>query len=156
MTVESVLTRQLGITFIDARSISTQAKLNLGIHGYPTPEQKSALINEASRIFDLYGADVRCGMLMNKDDLDEAKDTNRTRSNKSFSSSSDRSDYESDWRFSNGFSNSTATSSSSRSSSSSATATGRTHRRRRGSSLTRKSGKNGNWCGWSSRKNYGS
>ena len=52
MSVESTLTRELDIRFIDARVLTTEAKLNLGIEGYPSLEQTSELIAEATRIFE--------------------------------------------------------------------------------------------------------
>ena len=52
MSVESIITRELDIRFIDARSLTTEAKLNLGIEGYvATDEQRDALVAEATRIF---------------------------------------------------------------------------------------------------------
>ena len=52
MSVESTLTRELDIRFIDARSIATEAKLNLGIDGYYGEEQRVAIVDEALRIFN--------------------------------------------------------------------------------------------------------
>ena len=52
MSVESIITRELDIRFIDARSLTTEAKLNLGIEGYvANDEQRDALVAEATRIF---------------------------------------------------------------------------------------------------------
>ena len=51
MTIESSLTRELEIRFIDARAIATEAKLNLGIDGYPSEYEERAIINESVRIF---------------------------------------------------------------------------------------------------------
>ena len=156
MTVESVLTRQLGITFIDARSIATQAKLNLGFTCYLSSDQNSAVIDEATRIFGEYSANVRYNMLINKEDLDDVKQgsafiVGRESNLKPFgSSSSDRSDYESsDWRFLNGLSTRSAATSGSLPMS-----TRRQKHRRRGSSLTRQSGDNSRRYNWSLRKKY--
>ena len=46
-----MLTRELEIRFIDARSIATEAKLNLGIDGYPSEDQLHMIQEEAIRIF---------------------------------------------------------------------------------------------------------
>lgn len=73
--IESILTRRLGITFIDARTVATEAKLNLGIHGYPTPEEKALLVDEAERIFGLYPARVRYEMLAHRDYLDDMRES---------------------------------------------------------------------------------
>ena len=51
MSVESFLTRKLDIRFIDARSIVNEAKVGLGIHGYPTKDQEVSIRKEACRIF---------------------------------------------------------------------------------------------------------
>ena len=54
MTIETILTRELNIRFIDARELGCQAKLNLGIVGYAADQQtKSMLVQEAIRIFQL-------------------------------------------------------------------------------------------------------
>ena len=53
MSIESKLTRELEIRFIDARSIATEAKLNLGVDGYASsPDQIDAIQQEAMRIFN--------------------------------------------------------------------------------------------------------
>ena len=71
MTVEATLTRKLGITFIDARAITTEAKLNLGLHSYPDERQRSLLVEEACKIFyDTYPEDVRLTMQADKQSLD--------------------------------------------------------------------------------------
>ena len=49
--VESFLKRELNIRFIDARTLATEAKNNLGISGYPSADQKESLKAEACRIF---------------------------------------------------------------------------------------------------------
>lgn len=51
MTVESNLGQALNICFIDARSVVTEAKLNLGIFGYASAEQQKLLFEEATAIF---------------------------------------------------------------------------------------------------------
>jgi hypothetical protein len=52
MSIESLLTRELDIRFIDARFIVTEAKLNLGMQGYTHPGQRQDLHREALRIFE--------------------------------------------------------------------------------------------------------
>ena len=49
--VESSVSRELEIRFIDAKAIVTDAKLNLGIEGYPSERQARYLQTEAIRIF---------------------------------------------------------------------------------------------------------
>jgi hypothetical protein len=41
MTVESFLIGKLGICFINARNIITEAKISLGIHRYPSKYQEA-------------------------------------------------------------------------------------------------------------------
>ena len=50
--IESFLTREFEIRFIDARVLATEARLNLGIKGYVAKDQEQAVIDEAIRIFD--------------------------------------------------------------------------------------------------------
>lgn len=70
IVVESVLRRQLGITFIDARSMVTKAKLNLNILGYPSEEERDLIIEEALRIYDSeYSGIQRFEMINNCDSL---------------------------------------------------------------------------------------
>ena len=49
--VESSVSRELEIRFIDAKAIVTDAKLNLGIAGYPSERQARHIQREAFRIF---------------------------------------------------------------------------------------------------------
>ena len=49
--VESYLTREFEITFLDARQIATEARLNLGVKGYVGKEHEQAVIDEARRIY---------------------------------------------------------------------------------------------------------
>lgn len=50
-SVESFLTRELDLRFIDARNLATEARLSLGIQGYPDRDQVSELRREAIRIY---------------------------------------------------------------------------------------------------------
>lgn len=70
MCVESDLSRKLGITFIDARSVATEAKLALGIHCYPSDEQKEQIIEEAVKIFQQSPDNVRDEMRLNHESLE--------------------------------------------------------------------------------------
>eukprot|EP00934_Nitzschia_sp_Nitz4_P008884 Nitzschia sp. Nitz4//scaffold31_size150131//23021//23380//NITZ4_002812-RA/size150131-processed-gene-0.185-mRNA-1//1//CDS//3329547611//8874//frame0 len=51
MSVESSLSRELDIRFIDARSLVNEAKLNLELSGYLESKQRIAVYEEALRIF---------------------------------------------------------------------------------------------------------
>lgn len=51
LSLESILTRELDLRFIDARTIATEARLSLGIQGYPTQDQISDIRDEAIRIY---------------------------------------------------------------------------------------------------------
>lgn len=74
MTVEAVLTRKLGINFIDARNMTTQARLKLNIMGYPSTDQQELLIEEATRIFNARPVSERLNMMADRDSLDAAKE----------------------------------------------------------------------------------
>ena len=73
MTIEAILTRKLNIRFIDARAFVTEAKLNLGVEGYPASSQEELLIAEAINIFENRPEDVRKVMHILKSDLDAIK-----------------------------------------------------------------------------------
>jgi hypothetical protein len=73
MPIESTLTRELEIRFIDARAIATEAKLNLGIEGYPGCDQEDLLLGEAIAIFHSRPGDVKNVMRRLKSDLDAVK-----------------------------------------------------------------------------------
>jgi hypothetical protein len=62
MTVESFLTRDLQVRFIDARNLATEAKLNLGITGYPSEEQTQPIIDEAISLFNAKPEEVKVVM----------------------------------------------------------------------------------------------
>jgi hypothetical protein len=51
MTVESFLTRELKIRFIDARNIASEARLSLEIQGYPTEAEKTQIHAKAIELF---------------------------------------------------------------------------------------------------------
>ena len=47
----SRLSRELDVSFIDARNIAAEARVALDIEGYPTADQVSKIVDEAHRIF---------------------------------------------------------------------------------------------------------
>ncbi len=73
MSVESYLTRELDIRFIDARSIVNEAKVSLGIVGYPLEEQEKLLMDEAIKIYGGHNVDVQTHMRRLKGDLNAVK-----------------------------------------------------------------------------------
>jgi hypothetical protein len=50
-SIESMLTRQLDLRFIDARTLATEARIALGIEGYPSKDDIHTIVNEAVKIF---------------------------------------------------------------------------------------------------------
>ena len=101
MSVESTLTRELEIRFIDARAITTEAKLNLGITGYASEEQLQGIQVESIRIFVQERSEkerramrllnsklnnVKC--LMNDDSSSSENDDCTSHSGRSYSTSS--------------------------------------------------------------------
>jgi hypothetical protein len=70
MTVEAVLTRELNIRFIDARALCNEAKLGLGVVGYPSPEQEVVLVEEAKMIFRARPEETQRAMIRLKSNLD--------------------------------------------------------------------------------------
>jgi hypothetical protein len=73
MSIEGSLTRTLDIRFIDARFIVNEAKVNMGIAGYPTEEQALKVQNEAIKIFKGQSDEVKRTMRRLKGDLEEVK-----------------------------------------------------------------------------------
>ena len=95
MPIEATLTRTLDIRFIDARAIANEAKLNLGISGYPSQQEEAMLVDEAIRIFDQSPTAMKSSMRRLRDHLDACKSSSDlfSRSNmdndESYSESSD-------------------------------------------------------------------
>ena len=72
-TIESTLIRDLGICFIDARRLSTEAKLKLGVKGYPSVETKLKCVELAIEIFNAKSSQERNALRQMKVGLDSAK-----------------------------------------------------------------------------------
>jgi hypothetical protein len=70
MPVEAYLTRQLSIRFIDARTLCTEARVSLGVEGYPTDDQEVMLIQEAIKIFARRPNETKTAMRSLKSNLD--------------------------------------------------------------------------------------
>ena len=73
MSVESYLTRQLNIRFIDARALCNDAKLSLGVQGYHSEDQQAPLIDEAVRLFQQRPEHVKATMTRLRCELDTIK-----------------------------------------------------------------------------------
>jgi predicted phage tail protein len=73
MSIEGLLTRELDIRFIDARSIVNEAKINMGIIGYPTAEQALKVQQEAIELFKAQSNEVKRTMRRLKEDLEGVK-----------------------------------------------------------------------------------
>jgi hypothetical protein len=81
MTIaEAQITRELGIRFIDARSLTVEARLQEGIVGYPTEEQKAKLIQTAIKLFNKKSEAMQNAMKTLNDDLESLKSTHSLRS----------------------------------------------------------------------------
>jgi hypothetical protein len=73
MTVEAVLTRELQIRFIDARALCNEAKLGLGVVGYPSAEQEVVLVEEAKMIFRARPEETQRAMITLKSNFDDVR-----------------------------------------------------------------------------------
>jgi hypothetical protein len=73
MSVESYLTRELDIRFIDARNIVTEAKVSLGIQGYPSKDQLQELTLESMRLFESRPEAQKISMRRMSSDLESVK-----------------------------------------------------------------------------------
>lgn len=80
MSIEGALTRDLDIRFIDARMLALEAKVNLGVEGYHSPEQQEQIIEEALKIFAGRPDEVRKTMLERNTNLEAAKKRERSNS----------------------------------------------------------------------------
>jgi hypothetical protein len=86
MTVEAILTRELEISFIDARTLCNEAKLSLGIDGYPSPEQELPLVEATNMIFRARPEETQRAMRRRKTNLDAVKIPNGSMSSRRSSS----------------------------------------------------------------------
>lgn len=75
-SIESFLTRELDLRFIDARTIATEARVSLGILGYPSSDQIAQVREEAIRIFhSKSGGDQRALRQLNMELVEALKNT---------------------------------------------------------------------------------
>ena len=82
MTVEANLTRELGIRFIDARKLATEARLAEGIEGYPTKEESVRVCRRAFELFDSKSEEEKASLLKLNDDLESIKSSHHSRARK--------------------------------------------------------------------------
>ena len=62
MSAESILARELGVAFIDARRIVGEAKVTLGIKGQPNQGQQMRILRQATKIHQGYSAEEQANM----------------------------------------------------------------------------------------------
>ena len=73
-TVESTITEELNIHFLDARKLATQARLDLGIKGYPSKAQMIDIIQRCMEIFHHQSDETKQEQKSYKQDFDTIKD----------------------------------------------------------------------------------
>ena len=61
-SIESMLTRQLDLRFIDARTLANEARIALGIEGYPSRDEIHRIVGEAVDIFQHKSLDEQQSM----------------------------------------------------------------------------------------------
>ena len=88
MTVEAILTRALEITFIDARKLAMEAKLEKNIVGYLSEEQQTELVSRAIEIFQAKPEHDKIIMKQIKVGLDSCKIKNGSLSSRASDHSS--------------------------------------------------------------------
>ena len=72
MSLESKVTQEFNIKFMDARELITEARLNLDITGgYPNSDQKQMILIEARRLYRSMPETKKIGMSLDKQSLDE-------------------------------------------------------------------------------------
>lgn len=79
MNVEAEITRKLGITFIDARVLASEAKIAEGVEGYATREQVPFLIEKAVDIFYAKTEVEQMEMKQRNEDLESMKSSQHSR-----------------------------------------------------------------------------
>lgn len=72
-SVEGYLTRELDIRFIDAREITNEAKMMLGIIGYPTKQEMVMVRKEAMQLFNKRSEEEKQSMRRLSTSLDAVK-----------------------------------------------------------------------------------
>ena len=71
--IASRLSRELDVSFIDARNIAAEARVVLAIEGYPTADQVSMIVDEARRIFQNMPMDEQKRLRMKNLELETIK-----------------------------------------------------------------------------------
>mmetsp|Transcript_71170 Transcript_71170/g.206108 ORF Transcript_71170/g.206108 Transcript_71170/m.206108 type:complete len:139 (-) Transcript_71170:94-510(-) len=72
-SVEGYLTRELDIRFIDARDLANEAKIHLGITGYPAKHQCAQVKREAKKMFRRLSPEDQQNMRALRQNLDTFK-----------------------------------------------------------------------------------
>jgi hypothetical protein len=80
VSIESMLTRQLDLRFIDARILATEARIALGIEGYPSKDDVELIVAEAVNIFQQKSQEEQKSMQELHWNLKAMKFPNRTMS----------------------------------------------------------------------------
>ena len=97
VSIESLLTRELDLQFIDARTIAMEARLSLGIEGYPSPDQYDVIRTRAIELFSSKSPTEQVALREKKrffarhDSMDSSASDDSRSTNKSSSSSKMRS-----------------------------------------------------------------
>ena len=76
MSVEAFLTRELSIRFIDARELANEARVNLGLQGYPNKDQQRKIKSQAIKIFSSLSEEEKLAMHQMNETLDSIKSVN--------------------------------------------------------------------------------
>jgi len=79
MSVEAEITRQLGITFIDARALGSEAKILEGVEGYATRAQIPQLVARATELFYAKSESEQMEWKQRNEDLESAKSSQHSR-----------------------------------------------------------------------------
>ena len=77
MTIEAALTRKLSISFIGARALATEAKLQMGIQGYPSKDMQERVTDLAVELFHGKTQEIQRGMLRERAIVDMAKEISK-------------------------------------------------------------------------------
>lgn len=89
MSIASVLTRKLDIRFIDARVLYNEARVSLGIEGYPSEEEERLVLEESFKIFGEWSSDRKMDLKRLHTDSTSSSMSSEGESNESSLTSTD-------------------------------------------------------------------
>ena len=82
MSIESTLSRELNISFLDARRLAADARVGLGIEGYSSKDQEEDILAESMALFYQSSSEKRRSLRASKTTLENHKISSNSISNR--------------------------------------------------------------------------